>query len=473
MNYTQYKRNTIQNRLKIDTESVIHVFPDYDMNILDIIDKINLLRANLQGVTIKNIRLANKRINSTDYIQEIKKSEETKNFRMFLSVPEITTNRYIIIDHTLAVERLRDLSERMSANQLTHYLFDYLAAEFENMKTLNAKITQIPLFIFKNESGLFNVIDQGSKYKLGEIKLFDKFAFGCDLNSSMFTPIIAYGDDKQPEFLKQNISKIKSFVTKTNDDIIQKPEETKDYEFKVDQDKEPASNNIEKLSISEYDNIALSNILRKYNVRDPQVAEIVKSTVDDYKKKYKDYSKDDIEQVIFKAIHHSLYGKVEITKEVKDDPKILFARLSEKVNFSTPIYYPKIKQETLVRPKEVVKLESVAGPARLENEFKENIHKNVDRLFKGLETRQHPIKIKKLTHEIKDNNLDRFIEYTITVQNVTGGIREPYDVKVRIPTLVNGRYFKFSGKEYILSSQQFLMPITKNKPTQARLRNLD
>jgi len=467
MNYSLLTKTTVSNKLKLDTEAIVHIFPDFDKNILDIIDKINLLRSNLQGVVIKNFRFSNKRINSQDYINTIKKSEENGNFRMFLSIPEIQNNRYIIVDHTLAVERLRDLSDRMSPNQLFHYLFDYIETEFTQIKSLSPTVTQIPLFVFNDANGLFNIIKTSSKYKISNDKLFDKFMIGCDAKTSTFITILGY-EKKSPEFINPNISRLAGLLSTIDEIKPDSKEQKNDNNVEHEYKKDDSTNDLTKLSTSEYDNIMLSNILRKYNVRDPQIADIVREAVNDYKAKYKNYNKDDIEQVIFKAIYSSLYGKTEIPQEIKDDPKLLFVELSSKVNFSVPVYYPKLKEETVVRPKDVVKLKTVVGPARLENEFKENIHKNVNRLFKGLETRQHPVKIKKLDYEIKDNNLDRFIEYTITMQNITGGQKEPYDVKVRIPTLVNGRYFKFTGKEYILASQQFLIPITKNKPTQAR-----
>ncbi len=72
-------------------------------------------------------------------------------------------------------------------------------------------------------------------------------------------------------------------------------------------------------------------------------------------------------------------------------------------------------------------------------------------------------------HEYDDNNLNRTINYQITLRNIAGGFSDPYTVNVKVPALVNDRYFKLNGKNYILSNQQFFIPITKTEPNEARL----
>jgi hypothetical protein len=88
-------------------------------------------------------------------------------------------------------------------------------------------------------------------------------------------------------------------------------------------------------------------------------------------------------------------------------------------------------------------------------------------LFKTLESKANPVEILNIKHQIKDNNINRYIEYTITLKNKVG-FQEPYTIKLNVPHLINDRYFKLNGKEYILSSQQFLKPITKSTHTEAR-----
>ena len=78
------------------------------------------------------------------------------------------------------------------------------------------------------------------------------------------------------------------------------------------------------------------------------------------------------------------------------------------------------------------------------NKKQDLIHENIEKVFKTLENQTHPIKVKKITHEYVDNDINRFIEYTITLQNLTGN-KQQYEVKLDIPTVLNDKYFKLGG----------------------------
>ena len=104
---------------------------------------------------------------------------------------------------------------------------------------------------------------------------------------------------------------------------------------------------------------------------------------------------------------------------------------------------------------ELISLNKITGPCRHKFEFSNNIHTHVEKLFKTLEDKTNPIEVLGIKHTIKDNNLNRYIEYEITLKNKVG-FKEPYTIKLNVPYLINDRYFKLNGKEYILSSQQFL-----------------
>jgi hypothetical protein len=100
-----------------------------------------------------------------------------------------------------------------------------------------------------------------------------------------------------------------------------------------------------------------------------------------------------------------------------------------------------------------------------EREYNERLDHYINMLFKTLE--DNPInKIKVLGYKktLKDDKLNRYWEYTFTIRNED--MDHDFDVKIKVPALINGRYFKLNGKTYILVNQQFLKPITvtdKNK----------
>ena len=72
------------------------------------------------------------------------------------------------------------------------------------------------------------------------------------------------------------------------------------------------------------------------------------------------------------------------------------------------------------------------------------IHENIEKVFKTLEEQRHPIKVLGIHHKYVDNNMDRYIEYTIDLQNLTGN-KQKYPVKLHIPTTLNEKYFKLGG----------------------------
>lgn len=69
---------------------------------------------------------------------------------------------------------------------------------------------------------------------------------------------------------------------------------------------------------------------------------------------------------------------------------------------------------------------------------------NIAKVFGILEEQTHPIKVLGISQEYVDNNLDRYVQYTIKLQNLDGNKRK-YDIKLNIPTVLNDKYFKLGG----------------------------
>ena len=59
---------------------------------------------------------------------------------------------------------------------------------------------------------------------------------------------------------------------------------------------------------------------------------------------------------------------------------------------------------------------------------------------------KHPIKVLNISYDYVDNNIDRYTEYTINLQN-TDGNKQKYTVKLNIPTVINEKYFKIGGNK--------------------------
>ena len=104
-----------------------------------------------------------------------------------------------------------------------------------------------------------------------------------------------------------------------------------------------------------------------------------------------------------------------------------------------------------------------------EKEFEKRIDGYIKTLFRMLEdTKDLPIQksIVNVQRKLIDDNVDRYWLYTFTLKNEKTG--ETYDVNIKIPALINKRYFKIGGKTYILSNQRFLKPLTVTEKNKAR-----
>jgi len=126
--------------------------------------------------------------------------------------------------------------------------------------------------------------------------------------------------------------------------------------------------------------------------------------------------------------------------------------------------------QTIYNPDKVLSLKSTITNLH-EKEFGERIDTYIRTLLKSLEDIPDTVPLKKRIKNIKreliDDKLNRFWLYTVTVENEKTG--ESYDLQIKIPALINQRYFKLNGKTYVLANQRFLKPITVTDKNKARL----
>jgi len=462
-----FKKTTVISKLKIENSKVIHIYPDFSLDIISFMNNNTINKANLLGVVIQSDKFKNKQLNKAEYIKDLKNSEEKLKIKSFVTNVKLKKNQWIIIDHTLGLKRLEELSTKLSLVQMVDLFFDYMRNQYNSSIKFYGDLPQYNIISFKDTNGLYKIIHKSLTLKLDKYKSYTKFTLGNVYPSGEFLTIGGLDRNNEVDMFNSNVFKIEKILNNNIKNDI-KP---KILEINIDDIsgfKKDASKDETKLSVAEYDNIKLSKIIRKYNVRDPDINKIINKNIDDYLEKFKNVKRDDLEQLILKSINYYLFGNDKVDQKYLDNPELLFIKLEKDVDFSEKLIFPKLKNKTLIQPRDIIKLDRISGPKRLEFEYSENIHEVVNILFKTLENRENPIKIKSIKHEIKDNNVDRFTEYSITLQNQVGGNTTPYVVKLRLPSLLNGRYFKFNGKEYIQSTQHYLMPITKNRETECR-----
>lgn len=195
----------------------------------------------------------------------------------------------------------------------------------------------------------------------------------------------------------------------------------------------------------------LSKVMKYYKVTNPDVIANVKAAIDSYIKETGVVpTKGNAEMLVLRAVSKSVHGTDKVDELYLAKPNLLFDKLKEINVFSVPLEIPKVDKKFPFEFNEIISLKSVTGQHRQKYEFTELIHENVEKVFSILENQTHPIKVLGISHEFVDNNSDRFIQYSIKLQNMDGN-KQKYDIKLNIPTVINDKYFKLGGNRSYVS----------------------
>jgi hypothetical protein len=506
MNLNQINRGTRVERLAITKPAIVHLVPEFGHNAYEYVYKMGLVLNNLQGLVVKpgivkvGTKVFNTRKNYLHAKAFLSESEDkTKYVQVYRDFPKkIDESRYLIIDHTMTSNIAGHISDLISAKRALIILATYLKNEYEFVKKKYPAFEHVVIFLLgpkRPENSMLGILERlrytKPEFIQTELNCYDNFIlvnFQTPTKAKFFA--IAGRDKKhKPEIYINNIAildklfkaSMEQTIPQIVDDVSQLsqvPKETSALEkiSKKTIQKSKKEINVKDNSDEVNTEVTINSnqfkrILKKYQIKDDTTANNIKASVQQYLSSVdNNINQDDLELTILKSINFSVFNTPKIDQEYLDNPVKLFSKLNEINTFYKEINIPKTKTNYLIQPKDAITLKHVTGLVRQEYEFSDNIHDQVKTLFESLNTRvQNPIKIKKIKHEYKDDDLNRFIEYTITLENKSAGSKEPYDVKVKIPALTNNKYFKLNGKNYILSNQQVFTPITKTSPSETRL----
>lgn len=496
MNISQIHQSTKTPTITVSDSNIIHIVPEFGTTVADLIytSGIRLINCEYFVSTAAPIKLGSKVFNArTNYIYSKNKltskmEEKHKTLKIVPNIPDDfdkmkQNKQFAIIDHTVISQAVQHMLELTNPKQATFFLFQQLKKEFIALKT-KSSIENNLMFLFPKliqKNSILELLNELSilpnSYINDNCKTFDKFILASipfNEKHQSILPISLFDTSGNIKILKQNIA----FIDTTFKDLEKDQENNKEQELKIADNKELTPKtfsdtiNIGKelnLNKSLVNHEQLSKILRKYKVRDRAIAENIKATLDEYLSNAGDKSQENLENIILHAINKSIFGSDEIDEEYLHNPAKLFRKLEEVNIYHKDIVIPKDKRNVLEQPNEIISLEKVTGLIRHEYEFTTNIHNNVKQLFKSLESKpQCPIKLVKITPNYQDNDLNRFIDYEVTLQNMAEGDKNPYTVNIKVPALVNSRYFKLNGKNYVLSNQQIFAPVTKTTSNECR-----
>jgi len=492
------KLQLYNSRFTITKPTFLHIIPDFTMDVIDSALTLDLGLNNCQSIYIKTtpVKFGNMQINPKMYFYKLKERQDLP-ITLVQSLPsKIPEHKYVIIDHSILSQGVSQLLEHeIPINTISQILFEKLKEEHLLLKSKYPNVENVVLFNFSpstNDKSLASVV-LNRNIKPEVFKCFDTWIIGAvtaESQKTTYIPIANYDSKGNVELLTSNFNKIHEIIANAHPVSIPTVVDDKHIETKDPHTQEIQSQIADKITdafvhvaekdqerqlyraIVELDKKKLSKALKGFQIKDPIVANNIKIAIDQYliNQEGENIDKSDLEKLILKSIHFSLFATDNVPEEYYADPNKLISKLLEMNTFVREITYPEVVHTPqLISPGDVINFHRVTGVGRHKYELSQNLDFAVRTLFQSLENRKiNPIKVLKIKSEIIDNNIDRMREYTITVKNLSAGFKEPYDLKLRIPALVNDYYFKLNGQSYILNNQMYLKPITKDKDGEAR-----
>ena len=467
----------IRNKLQINQPTIFLVVPDSNINLIQFLPnlKFNLSQAAAiispsQIFTIAN-KLYNGKKQSLKIKQEMNQEKGTKKLKILTTLPTMSkltkdNKSFYLYDLTLLSNAYNFMFEKYNNKKAAYSLFSELAKIYNYIHNKNSIIDVVPLFLIDNkDTKLYNLFKNIKinfpKNKLNELSFYSHKTLIH--TSKLLFPIFSKDNDNNNIFVLKNISKLSSLITSPDKIIKSNIKELKSTELVTSFSKE-------NLISATIDNKKLTKLLKSYKITNPDIIANVNNSIKNYLNSGGKLNNLSASELVFKSINKTLYNTDEINPDFISNPEKLLNKIQNINNNRTPLEFSKAITNQIINPKKVIDIDYTTSAWRQKYEFEKSIHHNVEKLFSTLEnTPDHPVKIKKIKHSIIDNHTDRLIEYTITLQNTSGKNKKPYDVQLNIPGIVNDRYVKLNGSQYIMANQQFMKPVTKTEKNKVRI----
>ena len=524
MNYASIQPSyIIKQKLYVNKNTIFIILPDTNLQIYNEIYNTNFLLSNCVGLVCPNkiFTIGKKKFNGKAHYLEVKKrltamldQRPGKKIKVLGNLifqneeeKDNKSSKYFFYDASMWSEAFAYLTQHFSERGAVKILLVELETLFQKIKNLYPTFNVDLLLLIKDQKGqLYNVIQNLRTYvkqdDLKELKIFDNFMLVSDCQEVLL-PIL-HKEKNETKLILPNIQKLQKYVeietisqdisqnsiiaaSSDEKNILSKEEPKEETSTDTEQKSSIITNIVRDLqtmklvsTIDKKDEAELKitlnqdelrRVLKTYKIDDPDIIANVKSALDSYINTSKEKpTRDQAEHIVLKAINYSLYGNDEISEEFLEKPNLLINKLKEIDTYKVPLNIPDL-ENSAISPGKVIDLKYTTGQHRQKFEFESAIHENIKKLFESLESvsSPYPIRVKKIEKTIEDNNIDRYIDYKITLQNLSGGKKEPYVVELKVPSPINDKYFKLHGNHYIMSTQQFLRPVTKTDKNEVRM----
>ena len=133
----------------------------------------------------------------------------------------------------------------------------------------------------------------------------------------------------------------------------------------------------------------------------------------------------------------------------------------------------KIPKPGVFDDQEIVGLTTLSSFNKQYKELMENVDEDIESVITEALAAEPDVDIKILSikKEIVDDNKNRYKEFKVKIQHKDFGntTSSPYELVFRTPVVVNDKYVKIGGNNYIMISQMFPQPIVKVQSNLVRL----
>jgi len=140
-------------------------------------------------------------------------------------------------------------------------------------------------------------------------------------------------------------------------------------------------------------------------------------------------------------------------------------KLNEKYNGNIEV---NIKDKSAVNSEKIVGMKNLGNYNKQSQELNENMDANIKDLIDStlLADPDLNIELISIKSKVVDNYKDRFKEYSIRIRhkNIGNTTNRPYNITFRTPIVVQDKYTRIGGNNYIMINQLFSAPIAKISP---------
>jgi len=170
--------------------------------------------------------------------------------------------------------------------------------------------------------------------------------------------------------------------------------------------------------------------------------------------------------------------KEDYLKNIETDPKFKkyqdqvkkLKELNFKFNGSIQIQKANLPKNLYFDPIKVTGIETFTSYNKQKTEFDEVLDESMFDLFKSLEIDTNAgLKVQNVKISFEDNIKNRYKIYKVRLKNTKFGYEKPYDIELRVPYPVQGKYLKLDSNKYIMVNQFFPYPILKIQPNTVRI----